>query len=104
MNKKRSQKPFHVIVDDVNKREFVPYDIMPYFIYEYKQTKSKPTDFEGFKSLVAKNAMYMFWSRAQWELVLKPWVSSTPERKIDVYEQIMMNIDLVTKTLMENVL
>lgn len=101
---KRAHQPFSVIVDDVNKHEFVFHDIMPYFIYEYKQAKPRPTDFDGFRDFVRKNAMYMFWSRAQWELVLKPWASSTPERKIDVYEQIMMNIDIVTKTLMENVL
>lgn len=102
--KKREHKPFHVVVDDVNKHQFVPYDIMPYFIYEYGQAKFKPKTHEECKSFIVKHSQYMFWSRAQWELVLKPWVSSTPERKIDVYEQIMMNIDIVTTTLMENVL
>ena len=46
--------------------------------------------------------MYMYWSRCQYELVLKPWVGHKKEKKVDVHWQLMHNLDLVTSILMLN--
>ena len=38
--------------------------------------------------------MYYFWSKCEWETVLKPWVGDMNiGRKIDVYNQVMLNLD-----------
>ena len=86
-----------------------------------------PQTFDEFKEFVQKESQYQFWSRCEYEIILSPWpyVSAPNEGydtskendveawkehwkkhldscdKWDVYQQIMMNLDLVTKTLME---
>ena len=86
-----------------------------------------PETFDEFKIFVQRESQYQFWSRCEYEIVLGPWpyVSAPNEGydtskendveawkehwkkhldscdKWDVYQQIMMNLDLVTKTLIE---
>lgn len=102
--KKRKPIPFNVIIDDVNAQEFKSYDVMPYFIRCYDTTKKDklPKTFDEFKEFVKSNSMYMYWSRCQYELVLKPWVGHNKEKKVDVHWQLMHNLDLVTSILMLN--
>jgi hypothetical protein len=64
----------------------------------------KPKSFDEFKEFVKSNSMYMYWSRCEYEIILKAWVSKTKEKKIDVHTQIMNNIDVVTTILMQKVL
>lgn len=101
---RKNKIPFYVIIDDVNRREFIKYDVMPYFVNSYKQCKNdrKPKTYDDFLEFVKQKGIYMYWGRCEWELILKPWVSRTNERKIDVYWQITNNIDVVTRILMFN--
>lgn len=105
---KKKHIPFYVICDDSNKKEFEQYDVMPHFLSEYVKDKQNrrqktPKTFEEFKKFVEDESLYQFWSRCEYEIVIGPWVSKTKEKKIDVHWQVMMNIDVVTKILMENV-
>lgn len=102
--KKRKHIPFKVIVDNVNTKKFEFYDVMPYFIRCYDDTKkdNRPKTYEEFKEFVKGKSMYMYWSRCQYELILKPWVGHSNERKVDVHWQLMHNLDLVTSILMLN--
>ena len=102
--KKRNPIPFKVIMDNVNTKQFESYDVMPYFIrcYEEAKKENRPKTFEEFKEFVKGKSMYMFWSRCQYELVLKPLVGHDNEQKADVHWQLMHNINLVTSILMLN--
>lgn len=100
--KRRNHIPFKVIVDNVNTKQFEFYDVMPYFIRCYEGTKDRPKTYEEFKSFIERWSRYMFWSRCQYELVLKPWVGHDNEQKVDVHWQLMNNLDLVTSILMLN--
>ncbi len=88
-----------------------------------------PKTFDEFKEFVQRESQYQFWARCEYEIVLGPWpyIPSPSERynkegeddinawkehwkkhlascdKWDVHEQIMMNLDIVTRILMENV-
>ena len=88
-----------------------------------------PETFEEFKTFVKDESIFQFWARCEYEIILSPWpyISSPSERydkegendinawkkhwkehlascdKWDVYDQIMMNLDIVTRILMENV-
>lgn len=55
-------------------------------IHQYK-TK------EEFEERLKSELRYYYWSRAEWEVIVAPWVGNRhPGReKIDVYEQIMNN-------------
>lgn len=104
---KKNLKSFYTIIYNINKKEFEPYDVMPYLIEEYKSKKKKkkhPTSFEEFKEFIVQASMYMYWSRCQYELILASWPNEDKKEKIDIHNQIMMNIDRITEVLMDNVL
>ena len=97
---------YNVIVEDYNKREFVSYNVMPYLMRCYEETKKKdkPNTFDEFKEFVRSKSMYQYWCRCEYEIVINSLFSShTNEEKIDVYFQISMNIDIVTKLFIENI-
>lgn len=103
--KRRNQIPFYVIVDNVNRQDFERYDVMPYLVRCYddaKKRKKQPKTYDEFKEFVKGKSMYMYWGRCEWELILKPWVGHSNERKVDVHWQLMHNLDLVTSILMLN--
>lgn len=121
------EKKFNVIIHDVNSKEFKPYNIIPYLLRCYKESKCKPKTFDDFKEFITKNSMYQWWSRCEYEIILGPWpyISSPSERydkkgeddieawkehwkkhlneceKIDIHYQVMMNLDVITKLFIE---
>lgn len=48
---------------------------------------------EKFKKAVKSELMYYFWSKAEWEIVISDWFGKQVEKKIDVYDQVMLNWD-----------
>lgn len=103
--KKKTPIPFYVIIDDVNKQEFVKYDVMKYLIRCYDEVKKdkRPKTFDEFNEFVISKSRYMYWARCEYEICLVGLVSRTPTTKVDVFWQIQNNLDLVTKLLMLNV-
>lgn len=102
------QTPFYVIHYEVNSRKFEKYDVMPYLVRCYQESKKKkyvdcPTTFEEFKKFVEDNSRYMYWARCEYEVILSDWPCNLNQKKIDIHWQIMNNLELVTRLLMENV-
>lgn len=96
-------KSFNVIINDFNRDTFKPYNIMPYLIREYNESKDKPSTFEEFKNFVEGRSKYQWWSRCEYEIILVDWPNHKVSEKWDVYDQIMMNIDIVVEILIENI-
>ena len=97
-------KPFNVIIFDPNRRIFEAYDVMPYFVRVYKELKSnKPKTFEEFKDFVTRKGMYMYWSRCQYEIILRDWPCQQNAEKIDIWWQIKMNLETLVNLLMDNI-
>jgi hypothetical protein len=102
--RKKYPIPFYVIDDDVNRRVFSKYNVMPYFIRCYDKVRRKkgcPKTYEEIRKFVEGNSMYMFWARCQYEVILKS-VKTEREFKIDVHNQIMNNFDLLVHLFMYN--
>lgn len=109
-------KQFNVINYNFNAQKFESYDVIPYLVSTYNDRVKHhnefpeeeywkvPETFDEFKEFVQKESQYQFWARCEYEIILVDWPCQKHEEKWDVYQQIMMNLDLVTKTLMENVL
>lgn len=50
-------KSFNVIVENINKKEFVSYDVIPYLVNCYKEIKrgtKKPVNFDEFKEFIKR--------------------------------------------------
>ena len=49
-----------------------------------------------------QECMYYFWSKAEYEVLVKNWVGQDCERKIDIYEQLENNWDSFKELAFEN--
>lgn len=94
---------FNVIWHNCNLKRFEAYDVMPFFIDEYNKARDKPKTFEEFSAFIKSNSRWMFWSRCQYEVVICGWPNLDIKEKWDIHRQIMMNIDIITKVLMDEV-
>lgn len=95
---------FNAIVYDINRKKFVSYDIMPYLRDSYQNLKKidRPKTYDEIKKFVDSELMYQFWSRCEYEIIVSDWPPSGVEEKIDVYWQCKMNLDLITRLLIED--
>lgn len=97
---------FNVINYDHNRKEFIYYDIIPYFENQYnKLPKSKrPKTKEEWKEFVTIEGKSQFWSRCQYEIIISDWPSENTSKKIDVWEQIEMNLELIIDLIIDSIL
>lgn len=112
-------RQFNVIIEDMGK--FVPYDMMPYLKRVWdnfrkkavkKQDKLEDGDYwkypetkEEIRKWVEREIKYQYWARCEYEIILSSWPPRTEEKgkKIDIYEQCMMNIDLIVQLFTEDI-
>ena len=95
---------YNVIYYNINSRKCEPYDIFPYLVNQYNSLEYKPNTFEEFKEFIRKKSMYMWWSRCEYEIILTDWPCKKDEEKWDIYKQIEMNLDVITKLFMQHVI
>lgn len=55
--------------------------------------KDKKLTREAFAEELRHELMYHFWSRCEYEVLIKEWCGREAERKVDIYEQLMLNWD-----------
>ena len=95
-------KPFNVIYE--RNGEFLPYDIMPYLVEQYKKIKrNKPKTYEEIEKFIKGTSMYQWWARCEYEIILSDWPCQKVEEKWDIYRQIMLNIDIITDVFIKNI-
>lgn len=112
--KKKNIPAYNVILWDVNRDQIEYYDIMPYLIdcwnsekkrkrktwdYDHKFSEDNtrmPDTFDEFRDFVKSNCQHRFWGRCEYEIIVCGWPKRNNETKIDAYEQIKQNIDVVT--------
>ena len=94
---------------DVNKKEFVAYNIFNHFKFcdylykaKIKYLKKDNFRFEDFITEIEKDLMYCFWSKAEYELMLKGLPFGNIEEKIDIYQQVKTNWQAFTEYLYNN--
>lgn len=106
------KKKFFVLTWDFNKDMIEHYDVLPYFrnrleerIEEnennYDEHFTVPKSFNDFKKFVEDESLYQFWSRCEYEMIVHGWPVRNNDYKIDVHEQIMMNLDVISGILFD---
>ena len=96
-------KSFNVIIYDINRKVFEPYDVIPYLVRRYQKERIKLTTVEEFKTFVKEWSQYQWWARCEYEIILSDWPSQEHEEKWDVYQQIMLNLETIAEILMKDV-
>ena len=87
---------WYVYYYDVNRKKIDTYNIFEHgsFKKEFNVLLKCDLTKEVFADQLRHILMYYFWSKCEWETVLKPWVGDMNiGKKIDVYEQVMLNWD-----------
>lgn len=120
-------KNFYVLLHDSNKNDVYRYNIMPYLIEVYKNCQKSnrwwmfdnlnrcPRTTEEFILFVDIVCKYQFWSRCQYEWLMLGWPPGKTDTledcrklidssiKIDAYDQIEMNLNIIADIFKENV-
>ena len=89
---------WNVFYYNINKKKIETFNIFEHssfnkYIQQAKKLKTK----EEFSEQLKSELLYYFWSKAEWEVIITPWVGGDREKcavKIDVYEQVMSNWDV----------
>lgn len=92
-------KEFNVIWFNHMSNKFEKYDIIPYLIncYNKKEKLNKNSSFEEIKKFILSESSYQWWSRCEYEIILENWPTQKYNQKIDIHQQIEMNIDIITE-------
>ena len=100
-------KSFNVLIWNYNKKQFEAYDIMPYLMSEYTKLLQKSSlDVSVFlicKQFVQQRLQYRYWARCEYEFIASDWPAQRYSHKIDIYEQCLMNLDLITEVFIYNI-
>ena len=109
---------FYTLTWDMNRAEVENYDIMPYLVSAWKEDKTRkrkiwfkssdddtkePTTVEEWKKAILAASRYQFWARCEYEIIISEWPTEKHRVKLDVFDQINANIDVITKLFMEYV-
>lgn len=99
-------KKYNVIRFNSNLNKFEYYDILPYFMECYNKLlkRKRPKSFNDIKEFILLRARYKFWSKCEYEIVLKDWPNQKVFKKWDIYNQIEMNIDNITELFINNII
>ena len=98
----KAKRTFNVLRWDFNGDRLVHYDVLPFLRRCLEERKKRlPCTWEELKEVVKVESQYQFWGRCEYEMLLTGWPVGKNDYKLDVHEQIMMNIDTVTDILWE---
>lgn len=102
--KRFADKHWNVYVDDFNAKEIGTYDIMQNsrFVEDARKAIKECETRDEFAERIRRDLMYYFWSKCEWEIILSDWPpSGQVEKKIDVFDQVMLNFDVFVDYLWE---
>ena len=89
---------WNVFYHDGNRQKITTFNIFKHnsFAKDIKTDLKESKDKQEFKTKLKSNLMYYFWSKAEYEIIISPWVGGrdTKELKVDVYTQVMNNFDI----------
>ena len=95
-------KKFNVLMWDFNTDRVVHYDVLPYFRECIKEAKKGTlTTIDDVMKMVKDKSLYRYWSRCEYEMIIHGWPVQKNDYKIDIHEQVMMNIDIISEILFE---
>lgn len=101
---------YRVVIWNFSTDRVEHYDIMPYLYRRLEEKRKKrqivlkDLTLEKLKEFIDDESKYQFWARCQYEVILSSWPPRENGRKhkMDVYEQIHMNLDNIAKLMYDD--
>lgn len=109
---------FYTLAWDVNRNVVENYDVMPYLVSAWEEDKvrkhkiwfksldddtKEPATVEEWKKAILAASRYQFWARCEYEITVSGWPVEKHRVKLDVFDQINANIDVITELFMKYV-
>lgn len=92
---------WNVYCYDLNSNKIMTYNIFCHGIFRENVTNDlkECNNKDEFAKRLKSNLHYYFWSKCEWEIFIKGWLSNwlsneSGELKADVYDQVMLNWDI----------
>ena len=95
---------FYVLFWDFTQDKLIPYDIIPYLLTCYNKAENKPNSYNEFKKFILNESSYIWQSRCEYEILISDWPCKKSTKKIDIYDQIKMNIDVIVPLFINEVI
>lgn len=96
------KKKFNVLVFNPNLKKVEFYDVIEPLLREWKSRKEAPGKTrEEVTRFVTTESRYRWWAKCEYEIIIQDWPKGKEEVKLDVYDQVMMNLEVVVDILME---
>lgn len=98
--KNDGKKPcWNVIYGNFNSREIETFNVFRHYGFAascQKNAKKHNDNKEAFAEQLRCDLMYYFWSKCEYEVIVSHWPSKEDDRdrKIDIYDQVMLNWDI----------
>lgn len=114
---------FYVMLYSINKKDVIPYDIMPYLMSSYEWCKKRnswyplekePKEPLDFLEWLQAKCMYEYFARCEYEFIALPWPPGDTDtlegckkyhseaKKIDVWQQIKPNLGVINDIFINN--
>lgn len=98
---------WNVFYYDINRKKVDVFNIFEHsgFVKYVKKAIKEHKNKEEFAKQLRSELMYYFWAKAEWEIIISPWVGGDREKdavKIDVHDQVMLNWDLFVDYVWDN--
>jgi len=97
-------EPFYVLMWNFNNNKIEYYDVMGPLLREFKRYQKhkklfipSPYPYEAIFSFIIDYSQRTWWGRCQYEVIVQSWPSGNGNHKLDIHEQVMMNIHVITK-------
>ena len=86
---------WYVYYHDSNAQKIIKWNVFNHgsFKNEVNKILKEKLSKEVFSEKLRREAMYYFWSKCEYEIILLPWTGRADNIKMDIYDQIMMNWD-----------
>ena len=86
---------WYVYYHDSNAQKIIKWNVFNHgsFKNEVNKILKEKLSKEVFSEKLRREAMYYFWSKCEYEIILSPWTGRADDIKIDIYDQIMMNFN-----------
>lgn len=89
---------WNVYYENFNGRKIEKYNIFNHYSFMRDCTNAAKINDDNkvyFAEAVKRSLMYFFWSKCEWEIILSEWPPGNrcEQKKISVYDQVMLNWD-----------
>lgn len=94
MAKKATIPSYNVWIWDFNHDALEPYDVVPRFVNSlktYYKPKDRPKTKDALDNILLTEACYDFRAKCEYEMIIHGWPEQKNDRKVDVWQQLMLN-------------